>query len=476
MLKRFLLLIGMTAGLMCGKAFNVTDYGAVGDGSKDNTTAFTAAFAAACASAVQSTVNIPSGIFVVNPHVSQITICSNLTVTGAGTIKVASGAGDYDVIFAPSTPSTTVHDFTIEKISIDQNADGNSTSTISSATGYAQAILRIFVGANITVRNVNASVSGVNSIDINGVNVSGVVVNGNAFVFHKRAAQPPFDNSTVYIDATSYTVSNNIFSSTLSDSAVTAVEVHTGTGAIRGNVISFYQNGMNIVDTQQSQVAGNTITSAQNGILLWAVSSSGMNGANVTGNSITIDNVERAAATSSGISLAYDNSAPGPHSNLSISSNVIVCQQVTNPQPVSADVNYGIGLQSLGSLTNAVVSNNNVINAPVRGIKAGVVVPSVASNVQIVNNTIVDPGTDSDPSAEYYDAAIALDGNLTDVQVSGNSLQFTTNPQHTVGGTYSVYASNVGATFTQVSVYNNTVIAFAGTPPLYLAPGVITSH
>jgi hypothetical protein len=87
--------------------------------------------------------------------------------------------------------------------------------------------------------------------------------------------------------------------------------------------------------------------------------------------------------------------------------------------------------------------------------------------------------------AIYYDAAIALDGNLTGVTVTGNSLQFTTNPLHLVGstypgGTYSVYASVTGATFTatftQVAVYDNTVISFAGNPALYLAPTVITSH
>jgi hypothetical protein len=273
-------------------------------------------------------------------------------------------------------------------------------------------------------------------------------------------------------------VSNNVFSSTLSDIAKTAIEVHSGTGSISGNVISFYQNGMNVVDTQQSQVTGNTITSAQNGILLWAVSSSGMNGTTVSGNSITVDNVERAAAASSGISLYDDPMAVGPNSDLSISGNIVVCQQVTIAQQVSADNNYGIGLQSVGNLTNAVVANNKVINAPVRGIKAGVVVPRLASNIQILNNTIVDPGTDADSVslAIYYDAAIALDGNLTGVTVTGNSLQFTTNPIHTAGGTYSIWASDQGATFTQVTVYNNTVIAFAGNPALYLAPSVMTSH
>jgi hypothetical protein len=189
-----------------------------------------------------------------------------------------------------------------------------------------------------------------------------------------------------------------------------------------------------------------------------------------------IDNVDRGAAASGGIAMAYDNSARGPHSNLSITSNVVVCQREPLARPVSASVNYGIGLQSLGSVTNVVVANNNVINAPVRGIKVGVVFPSVASNIQVVDNTIVDPGTNSDPTAVWYDAAIALDGNLTDVNVTGNSLMFTTNPLHPVGGTYSVYASDLGATFTRVTVSDNTVIAFAGYPALYLSPKVITGH
>jgi hypothetical protein len=455
----------------------------VGDGSTDNTAAFGAAFAAACASPTSSTVYIPSGIFVVNPNPSPISICSGVTVTGTGTIKVASGAGTYGAIFAPSPSTAIVRNFTLADISIDQNADGNSAPTVGNGAG-AQTILQIFAGSNITVRNIKASVSGVNSIDINGPSITGVTITANYFVFH-NPTQSTFDNSTIYIAGTNFTVSNNVFSSTLSDSARTAIEVHSGTGTISGNSISYYASGMNVVDTQQTQVTGNTITSAQNGILLWAVS--GMNGTTVSGNSITVDNVERAAAASSGISLYDGSDAPGPNSNLSISGNIIVCQQVTSPQAVSPDYNYGIGLQAYGSLTNAVVANNKVINAPVRGIKAGVVFPSLASNIQIVNNTIVDPGTDADSVslAIYYDAAIALDGNLTGVTVTGNSLQFTTNPLHLVGstypgGTYSVYASVTGATFTatftQVAVYDNTVISFAGNPALYLAPTVITSH
>jgi len=475
MLKRFFVLLGVTAGLMCGKVVKVTDFGAVGNGSTDNTKAFATAFGAACASPGSNTVSIPSGIFVVNPHVSPITVCSGMTITGTGTIQVASGAGDDNTIFAPSTPSTNVSNFTLEDITIDQNADANSTSTIGSAAGHAQSILQIFAGSNITVRNIKASVSGVNSIDINGVSVSGVVVTANHFVFHKQPAQPAFDNSTIYIDGTNFTVSDNLFSSTLSESAVTAIEVHSGTGSISGNVISFYQNGMNVVDTKHSQITGNIITSGQFGILLWALSS-GMDGTTVTGNSINLNNVDRGVPTSGGIALAYDDSARGAHSSLSITSNLVVCQPEPRPRPVSGDVNYGIGLQALGSLTNAVVANNIVMNAPVRGVKVGVVVPSLASNIQVVNNTIVNPGSNADPSAAWYDAAIALDGNLTDVTVTGNRLLFTTNPTHAVGGTYSIYASDSGATFTQVKVYDNTVIAFAGSPVLDISPSVITSN
>jgi len=475
MFERFFALISLTAGLLGGHVYNVTTFGAVGDGSTDNTSAFAKAFGAACASPGENTVKIPDGIFVVNPAVSPITICSGLTITGTGTIKVANTTGNYNVIFAPSTPSTIVSNFTLEDISIDQNANGNSASTISSASGQAQTILQVFAGSNITVRDVKASVSGVNSIDINGVNISGIVVTGNYFVFHKQPAQPAFDNSTIYIDGTNFTVSQNVFSSTLSDSAVTAIEVHSGTGSIGGNTISSYQNGMNIVDTQNIQVTGNAITSAQFGMLLWAVS--GMDRATITRNSINIDNLDRGAAASGGIALADDPSATGPQSNLSIRSNVVVCQQEPLPRSVLGDVNYGIGLQSLGNVTNVVVANNKVINAPVRGIKAGVVSPSVASNIQIVDNTIVDPGTNSYPAVQWFDAAIALDGNLTNVTVTGNSLLFTTNPNHNQGGgTYSVYASDQGATFTQVTIYNNPVIAFAGNPPVYISPDVITSQ
>jgi CubicO group peptidase (beta-lactamase class C family) len=93
------------------------------------------------------------------------------------------------------------------------------------------------------------------------------------------------------------------------------------------------------------------------------------------------------------------------------------------------------------------------------------------SNVHVDLRLLV--GTYYEASQHYLVEVSALDGNLTGVTVTGNSLQFTTLP----GGTYSVWAEpGPGATFTQVKVYNNTVIAFAGSPALDLSPSVITSN
>ena len=193
------------------------------------------------------------------------------SIHGPGTLKVKPDTGNYRAIFAASTPETAVNDVTFTGISVDQNAYNNTTATIDAGDDRThQRIWQIFAGTNVQLERMRLYVSGVNPVDINGPAVSGVYVHRNYIEFQKRAGQPEFDNSAIYINGDNFHVIDNSFVSGASDQARTAIEIHTGSGSVSGNTIDRFSIGMNLVDLKSSSVTGNHIRNAGYGITLWS--------------------------------------------------------------------------------------------------------------------------------------------------------------------------------------------------------------
>jgi hypothetical protein len=155
---------------------------------------------------------VPPGIFIVDPASSSIPICSSLIVEGPGTLKVKPNAGNYRYIFAPVPMTAPVNDVTFRDITVDQNTSANTTATIRvGEDNTLQHVWQIFGGTNLHFENMHLYVSGVNPIDVNGPTISGVYIARNHIVFRKRAGQPEFDNSTIYIHGTDFHVTDNTF-------------------------------------------------------------------------------------------------------------------------------------------------------------------------------------------------------------------------------------------------------------------------
>jgi len=251
-------------------AVSIRDHGAEGDGSTDDTSAIVAAFSAVCTSG-GGRIRIPSGTYIFNPAAASIPICSDLVVQGPGTLKVKPDAGNYRAIFEPSPPEAEVNNVTFTGISVDQNTFSNTAATIDVGdVGTHQRIWQVFAGTNLHFENMRLYVSGVNPIDVNGPTVSGVYVNRNHIVFQKRAGQPEFDNSSIYIHGDNFHVTDNTFVSTAADAARTAIEVHSGSGSVSGNTIDQFSIGMNLVDLKESSITGNPGRNAGYGITLWS--------------------------------------------------------------------------------------------------------------------------------------------------------------------------------------------------------------
>ena len=312
-------------------------------------------------------------------------------------------------------------------------------------------------------------VSGVNPVDVNGPAVSGVYVHRNHVEFQKRAGQPEFDNSAIYLDGDNFHVTDNTFVSTESAQATTAIEIHTGSGAVSGNTIDHFSIGMNLVDLKSSSVTGNHVRNAGYGITLW--SARVMESVVVSGNTIAITQARRGTPSSWGIATAHDAAFNGDFSDLQITGNILRFEQESSSRTIVGSANYGIALQALGNVANVSIVGNEILRAPVRGIAVGVLnSKSSMSRVSVVQNRIVDAGSNLSPGASHYSAAISLQGNLSSVDVLRNRLDFVSDP---FSGRYSYWSFETGYAFRNVVVAENDATAVDGSPVNALTSSVI---
>lgn len=464
--------VGGAAPRTNADAINIRQYGAAGNGSTDDTASIVSAFSSACGSG-GGTIYIPAGTFIIDPASSSIPICSNLVVEGPGTLRVKPDAGNYRFIFAPNPTTAAVNDLTFAGITVDQNTYRNTTAVINlDNPGSLQLVWQIFAGSNLHFRDMHLLLSGIEPIDTNGPAVSGVYIERNHIVFQKRPGQPLFDNSSIYIDGDNFHVTDNTFVSTPADAARTAIEIHTGSGSVSGNTISNFAAGMNLVDLHGASVAGNSVRSVSHGISLW--STKAMDSVTVSGNTVAVAQATRNTPTAYGIATSYNDGINGEFSNLQISGNVVTFEPETSSRTISNHVNYGIGLQALGNISNVLVLGNEIVRPPVRGITVGVAnARYTTSRVSVRDNRIIDAGSNFSSGTSNYSAGIAVQGNLSSIEVLRNRLDFLSNP---FIGHYSYWSSETGYTFRDVVVADNYATAVHGSPTNALTASVRQSY
>jgi hypothetical protein len=195
-----------------------------------------------------------------------------------------------------------------------------------------------------------------------------------------------------------------------------------------------------------------------------------MNSVAISGNTVSIDQVTRRVPTSYGIATSFNNGVNGDFSNLQISGNVLTFEKESAPRALSSAANYGIGLQALGNISNVVILGNQVVGAPVRGITVGVSDAGyTTARVSVRDNQIIDAGSNFSPGTSDYSAGIAVQGNLSSIEVLRNRLDFLSDP---FVGHYSYWSAEAGFTFRNVVVADNYSTAARGTPTNGLTPSV----
>lgn len=227
---------------------------------------------------VDGKVELPPGTFTIRPdlHLSRgVKIIGHNT-----TLKIAAGSGSYRAVLSGTTSATDLSGLSITGVTFDQNTAHNPVRQSSALFhGQPRWVIVVVAGSGISIHgNSFTGTDGLNSI-VTGGGTRDVTITGNTFSVSNARGH---DHSTIYTSGTGTTIARNTFHGTgLFDSA--AVETHGSHATIKGNRISGYYRGANIVSSYTT-FSGNEVRGAGNPVALWSVQAPGLTHVTVAGN------------------------------------------------------------------------------------------------------------------------------------------------------------------------------------------------
>ncbi|CAG7614485.1 glycosyl hydrolase family 28-related protein [Paenibacillus allorhizosphaerae] len=460
---------------------NVKWFGAKGDGVTDDMAAIQRTLDAASARG-GGTVFIPNGTYIVSPSgQNRLFLRNNVNLLGEGTstvIKVKDNAGDYGMIFGANS-STPLRDVRISHLRVDQNPQNNLTCNIDSSrtdSYYWQFAIALYNYENIVIDNVTFDPTcGKNTITLNKITAKNAIITNCRFNFVRAKGDPDYDNSAIYLNGRSHTVSNCLFYSDPSQKARGAIETHAGTSVISNNISDGYYTGINLQSSESSgehcdmTVTNNTISNANQGIQFGPRLQHGIKNVVISNNTIHLINTVHLRTLTTGISTAGSSEDVGPHENITITGNTIVFEEEFTRRSSLNEGAYGISLYRNCNYTNVVISDNLIRNAPVTGIRVGSTAKvGVSTNIKISGNMIVNAGH-YPATSELYRAGILLRSTVNGADISGNYISDTYDEAK---GLFSIRVNDFDGTFTNVSVKNNLITTKQGGLWFSVSPSV----
>ena len=430
--------------MISGDFLNILDYGAVGDGSTDNTTAIANAITA-LASNGGGTLYFPAGTY---KYTTFIVNTSNVRILGAGvgiTIFQPNGWND-GIRFAVGYPSPTQ---TINNVGIEYvTVDGTNQTVINPSTGLVDDTY----GNGINFNNSDKTYARFNQL----INVKGqnIVTTYFADLGSAQIATSSFFTDNTINMASSLEIGigieGNLHNAIVSRNIITNVKNTSGSGAIGIYIASLntgsgYTSGDIIVSNNHiSGTYNSTYTTTQ---------TVGVSIQDLDKNIIISDNR---------IDGLYSGIVGGTLLGVLTNNYVIANNEISNYYSL------GIAVETANIASNSIISGNNLLSADM--ISSGAAFSIYASaSTHIVGNRIIANGS---PNIYIYGPNCVVNGNYvsnsttyslvctstTNTTIIGN--QFDKAPQFTVGSDTS-YGNfgYTGITWTQGYIGTSQSIA-----------------
>src|ERR1044072_1721087 len=260
--------------------YNVKDYGALGNGSQNDTTAIQNAIDAA-STAGGGVVLFPVGTYIVQPASTSraLTAKSNVTLLGYGaTLKIANNNAAYLTIIGNTGDCSN---FKMNGLRIDQNGLNNLGHNTGGAgpTNEYRFVLQITAGSKISITDcIFDNCEGVNTLVLNGGSTSGSYGVKNIAItnchFLNVGTGNDHDHSTIYTQCDGARIENNTFMGRVISGgpafSYCAIETHGPKQSVIGNQIEGYVSAINFTAASYradtSVCNGNTMYKCLSGI------------------------------------------------------------------------------------------------------------------------------------------------------------------------------------------------------------------
>lgn len=423
--------------------YSVKAFGAVGDGSVDDTHAIQRAIAAA-AKAGGGTIFFPAGIYkiLVQPQLSRaLTIDRNITLKGEGyqnsILKLGADQGRYHAILAGASVDRDLSNFAIQDLTLDGNAAANSPQSEQSfQNGMDRFVVRIYAGKDIRIENSRfINIDDVNVLTLNNDTlVSDVVIRNNHF---DKIGGGPFDHdhSTIYVHGKRSLIAQNTFASRTgpgTTGARTAIEIHGDQHQVLNNRITGYTYGINATGVASSsrgqRIEGNTITGVHSGILIWSYvfegqqSSPGLENLLINRNQISLDikGWRQLWGDSPNQGIALEPNSNASIKDLKITNNTIEFDNFKDSNRKTDSLAAGLVLwrykapQVLSE--NIVIAGNEVRNP----LASGLYITMPIQHLEVAQNTVLNAGQGRYPFHAHYRSGLILGLNSASAQIHQN--------------------------------------------------------
>lgn len=448
------------------KLYDIRTYGATADDDSDDDLSEIQAAIDAATAAGGGVVFIPEGVFDVVPiGVSTcITMKSNVSVVGEGDsskVRVKSAAGTYNAVFCDTSGVTNI---TFANFEIDTNI-ANNLGTVTAGNGFRQTAIQLFNSSNIRILRMHILYSGVHGMSATGSAIEDVWISGNRLEYVRDTGIAGIDNTGIYTDANRVMVDNNTLvgvrvpfslSSTPNGSSIGCMEAHAGPTTFSNNHCKDYVNCQHSVSYSGSNLGpyptsnlithvGNTCEDGSNCHLIASIDSRELNGVVIVGNTCNLLQNTWNQNSSTGINLLNLVSAgiDGSFRDVVISGNSIHFQdEGVGRASLSDSAMCGICLDPQGSVTNVLVSDNIITNAPSMGIKVGNLNSAADEeyrNIVIRDNLLVDYGQNKLNS--FFRMGIRTEGDLIGLVIEDNTFIHTSTDELEVPAINMVTAS-----------------------------------